>query len=122
MASLMKHDTIEERRDQLKATDLDKYNELRAIRYALFRVRTFLEGGSAPEASHMDIAKIFEDQVVSLGGLVMFAERWDIDPLSRVVVERDLSVWDVHEQKMQRIAVPLPLRDRVTGELIEDGS
>ena len=122
MASLMKHTTIEERRLQLQGSDLEKYNELRGIRYALFRVKNFLDGGSAPEADHMMIAKEYEEMVVGLGGLAGFADRWDLDPISRVVVERDLSVWDVHEQNMQRVAVPLPLRDTVTGELIGDGT
>lgn len=122
MASLMKHQKIEERRNELMSRDLDKYHHLRGLRYALFRVKNFLDGGAAPEAEHMQIAKGYEETVVSLGGLKGFADRWDLDPISLVVVERDMSVWEVHEQNMQRIAVPLPLRDRVTGELIEDGS
>jgi hypothetical protein len=111
----MTHETLERRREELKLRDVDAFVEFKARRYAMFRIQTFLEGGSAPEAEHMAMGKEVEQQVVSLGGLAGFAKEWDLDALTGKVVARDRSVWDVHEAFMQRVAVPLTLGGRNGG-------
>ena len=106
---IMTHEKIEERREQLKTDDRDKFFELKTVRYALFRMQTFLDGGCMPEAEHVAIAKKLEDDVKGLGGMEAFAKRWDIDPLTSRVVQRDRSVWVAHEQKMDQVANKIEL-------------
>lgn len=115
MTTLMTHETLESRREELKVRDVEAFTAFRARRYAMFRIQTFLEGGSAPEAEHMALGKEVEDDVASLGGLVEFAKRWDLDALTGRVVARDRSVWEVQEALMQRVAVPLTIGDRNGG-------
>lgn len=111
MTTLMTHETLERRREELKVRDVVAFVAFKARRYAMFRIQTFLEGGSAPEAEHMAMGKDIEKEVVSLGGLVEFAKRWDIDALTGNIVARDRSVWDVQEAYMQRVAIPLTIGD-----------
>ncbi len=107
MPTQMKHETLVHRREQLKGIDLQRFFAFKKTRYALFRVQNFLEGGSAPEGEHMEIANKLEAEVKPYGGLVEFAKRWDIDPLTDAIVLRDRSIWAAHEQFMQHAATQL---------------
>lgn len=104
---LIKHEKLEKLRDELKAKDFEKFLEYKAVRYALFRVQTFLNGGCAPKAEHMEIAERYEKDIITLGGIKSFAIDWDINPKSGKVIRRDKSVWQAHEEFMRRAAVQL---------------
>lgn len=51
------HEKLEELKLQLRTEDRDKFFKLKDIRYALFRMQTFLEGGCMPDKDHAEIAK-----------------------------------------------------------------
>jgi len=111
MAQLMKHETLEQRRDELKARNVDDFLAYKAKRYALFRVQTFLNGGSLAEPEHLQVAKDLESEIGSLGGAKQFAIVWDIDPITGSIVERDKSVWQAHDEVMARAAIQLVTND-----------
>lgn len=101
---IVTHEKLNERREQLRLADVEAHLALKARRYALFRVQNFLAGGCHCDPDHMAIAQELESEVASLGGIAYFARRWDIDPLTGHVVARDRSVWQAHEEFMQRVA------------------
>ena len=108
---LVKHKTLEKLRDELKVKDFEKFLKYKAKRYGLFRVQNFLNGGTVPDPEHMEIAKSYECDVKSLGGVKAFAIEWDIHPKTGKVIRRDKSVWQAHEEFMLRAAVNLSAID-----------
>lgn len=109
MTTLMKHDTLILRRDELKARSVQDYLAFKAKRYALFRVQTMLNGGANAEPDHLQIASDLESSITDLGGVKQFAIVWDLDPLTEAVIERDKSVWQAHDEVMSRASVQLPV-------------
>ena len=114
---LVKHKTLEKLRDELKAKDFKKFLKYKAKRYGLFRVQNFLNGGAAPDPEHMEIAKNYESDIESLGGVKAFAIEWDIHPKTSKVIRRDKSVWQAHEEFMLKAAVNLSSID--SGEALK---
>lgn len=110
---IVTHEKIEERRETLRNTDVDAHLALKARRYALFRVQNFLGGGCIPDPEHIEIAQELEAQTAELGGVLEFAKKWDLDPLTGRVIARDRSVWKAHEQFMQRIAPEIGSKESV---------
>ena len=110
--TVLSHAKFVERREKLQVQNREKFLEFKMIRYSLFRVQTFLEGGSAPEGDHMAVGKEYEDKVAGYGGLVGFAKTWDIDPMTFNIVRRDMSVWAAHDKFMDKVAQDLPIIDQ----------
>ena len=108
---LIKHDTLERLRDEVKAKDFKKFLVYKAKRYAFFRVQNFLNGGCPPMAEHMEIVEAYEKDIACFGGVKGFAILWDLHPKTSKVIRRDKSVWQAHEEFMQRAAVPLGLME-----------
>lgn len=106
---MVKHDTLEKLRNELKTKDFSKFMTYKEKRYAMFRVQNFLNGGAAPEPEHFEVCSALEDASEELGGAKSFAIEWDIHPKTGKVIRRDKSVWQAHEEYMERAAVPLEM-------------
>lgn len=104
------HKSLEARREKLKEKSLDEFFEFKKKRYALFRMQTFLDGGASPDPEHLEFAKELEKETEELGGVKQFAIIWDLDPLTSKVIIRDKSIWQVHEEYMDK-AVTLLAED-----------
>lgn len=108
---IITHETLEARRDVLRNNDVEAHLALKVRRYALFRVQNFLGGGSIADPEHIEVAQALEKEVAEFGGIAEFACKWDIDPLTNRVVGRDRSVWQAHEEFMQRVAPAIGSRE-----------
>ena len=112
----MTHEAIELRRENLRNSDTKKHLELKNRRYAMFRMQNFLEGGSAPEAEHVEAYKKIEEDVKPLGGALKFAKKWDFDPATGEIVIRDRSIWKAHEEFMEKAAPTLGSKEAMAME------
>ena len=65
----------------------------------------------------MEIAEHFEKDIEAFGGVKAFAIEWDIHPKTGKVIRRDKSVWQAHEEFMQKAAVNLSAID--SGEALK---
>jgi len=96
--------------DQLKDQVLTK-EELRMrhnLRYAAFRVQKELIEGIKCEKEYKDLVKPIE-KMEGFDGWENFAETWDIaHPNPIVLVKRMWSIYQEHDQMLERAAIPLP--------------
>ena len=88
--------------------DLEPFKRLKAIRYALFRMKNEEDGGCKAGRELAKIAKPYAKRD-GFTGFSDFAKKWDVDPLDPdTIIMRDKSVWQAHNEYMIKVAKPLP--------------
>lgn len=89
---------------------LAPFTDLKAARYALFRVQNEANGGAVAENKHRRIARKYH-KIKGHDGIKNFAITWDIDPNdTSKIVRRNKSVWQAHNEYMVKVAKPLPIK------------
>jgi hypothetical protein len=95
--------------NSLSKDDAAKRHE---IRYALFRIKTEIDGGVKADKPHHAIGEMVQ-QFKGAGAPAEFASEWDVGAVSPdiVVVKRMWSIYQEHDQLMRRVAVPIERND-----------
>lgn len=90
------------RYDNNRAVSKSRLSAARSVRYAIYRCKNELTGGAAADDENRSVWAFYKDmpEVAALGGLINFAEAWDIDPTDETkVYKRVQSVameWQEH--------------------------
>lgn len=96
----------------IKRLSKDDAQKRHDIRYALFRIKTEINGGNKAEAIHWEISDMIQTLKDS-GDSMLFADDWDVGKVSPeiTIVKRVWSVEEEHNQLMKRVTVVIEKHD-----------